>query len=170
MKRILLSAAIAMMLLVSSASAQTAPVRVWISSGVVISGSRYIEMGVGLSGQLAVEKRPHHVSARAIIFGDVGGFPDSGGGDGVGEAGLVYGRMITGVFGQAFVAAGLSAIQFEGCPGTQEDSCGSLGVPIVAQAGINSRIVGFAVQGFANVNPKSIYGGISIVLQLGWMP
>lgn len=118
--------------------------------------------------QLAFQRRPHHAALRMVFLAD-GGFPD-GGDDNVSEVALLYGRMRSTGFGHAGVATGLAFGTFDPCPGGHENTCHFVGIPITAEAALTARIIGIGLQGFVNLNTKSIFGGLLLFVPLGWMP
>jgi hypothetical protein len=104
-----------------------------------------------------------------MVFLADGGFPD-GGDDNVSEVALLYGRMRSTGFGHAGVATGLAFGTFDPCPGGHENTCHFVGIPITAEAALTARIIGIGLQGFVNLNTKSIFGGLLLFVPLGWMP
>jgi hypothetical protein len=91
--------------------------------------------------------------------------------DEFGEVGALYGRAAKRKWGHAAISAGLAVTGVSSCPDAATSGCTTLGVPMVAEAALRlGSIAGIGVQGFGNLNPKSIYGGVAVFLQLGWLP
>jgi hypothetical protein len=146
------------------------PTRVWVGLGLGGGkGGGVEENPVAFIAQLAFQRRPHHALLRFVFLAD-GGFPD-GGDDNVSEVALLYGRMRSTGFGHAGVATGLASGTFHDCPGRGEGTwCHFVGIPITAEVALTARIIGIGLQGFANLNTKSIFGGLSFFIPIGWMP
>jgi len=45
-----------------------------------------------------------------------------------------------------------------------------VGIPITAEAALTGRVIGIGIQGFVNLNTKSIFGGGLFFIPIGWMP
>lgn len=169
-----LALAFAAVVLATSASSLGAqerrdPTRVWGAIGLGSgAGGEVEDAGVALMIQLAWQKRPHQVLLRTAFLLD-GGFPD-GGSDGVSEIGLLYGRMRSAGFGHVGIATGLAAGTFRGCPGQHERTCHFVGIPIMAEAALSARVIGIGLQGFVNLNTRSVFGGVVFFVPIGWMP
>lgn len=145
------------------------PTRVWAGFGLGSgAGGEVEEAGVALMMQLALQRRPHQFLLRSVFLVD-GGFPD-GGDSRVSELAILYGRVRSTGFGHAGVATGLAFGTFDGCPGSDERACHLVGIAIAAEAALTARVLGIGVQGFVNLNPKSIFGGGLIFIPVGWMP
>jgi hypothetical protein len=144
------------------------PARVWAAFGV--GGERTSDWdGTSFLGQLTVQRRPHHFALR-VVYLEEGRFPDSGGG-GVSEFGLSYGRMSSGRFTHAAVAAGLAGGLFNDCPGkVAGDECLYVGIPLTAEAALNLRVIGLGIQAHLNLNTRAIFGGLIYFIPIGWMP
>jgi hypothetical protein len=41
---------------------------------------------------------------------------------------------------------------------------------VVAEGALTARVIGIGLQGFTNLNAEAIYGGLGLVLHLGWLP
>ena len=80
----------------------------------------------------------------------------------IGELGALYGRTR----GYAAIALGVSVVAFDVCP-NDDDSCFTLGLPVVAEAALSSKFIGLGAQVFGNVNRKASYAGATVFLQLG---
>ena len=106
---------------------------------------------------------------RTMYVGDIGSIPD-GSGDSVVEAGILYGRRVTASFGYAGVAAGLSAVSADGLPGSAGEERGGVGIPVLAEAALQTTPVGLGLQLFGNLNSVASFGGMAIMVYLGWMP
>lgn len=151
--------------------------RVWLALGLAVGGSQGLETDSGLALQLTAQRGPHQFALRSLFLGDFDSFP-SGSDDSVGEFGLTYGRSANTWFGYASVSSGVSLVSVTGLP---DDGGGSasiyddpsrrtLGVPFVAEAGLQSTLIGVGVQIFANLNTLSSFAGVGLALHLGWMP
>jgi hypothetical protein len=117
--------------------------------------------------ELGYQVRAHHFAIRALGVVD----PYGTGADEFGEFGLLYGRAAKRPWGHASIASGLAITGVSSCRDAATSSCTALGVPIVAEAALRfAPVLGVGIQGYANLNPKSIYGGIVLFLQLGWLP
>lgn len=142
------------------------PHRIWLGVGLAGGGSTSGEGdgGAGLLAQIVYQRRGHHFALRGLGLGD----PYGNSARSFGELGLIYGRAITTGSGHAAVAAGLAGVGFETCP-DDDDSCFTLGVPLVAEVGLSLEFIGLGLQAFGNLNPKASYGGLSLFLLLGWL-
>jgi len=117
--------------------------------------------GIANMAQLVYQKRSHHAAVRALILHDIDRATNE-----IGEIGALYGR--TSVMGSfpVVVAAGLSGVAFSTCP-DDDDSCFTIGVPIVAEASRSTTLIGIGIQAFTNVNAKAPYAGGLFFLKLG---
>jgi len=150
--------------------AQTEPAaRVWLGLGIATAGVRNVDANAGWSAELGIERAPVHYAIRMTWLADLGHLPELGS-DRVREVGALYGRVTTTSWGHASVAAGLSVVTVDGCDGTYEKSCTTIGVPLVAEARLESQVIGLALQAFGDINPKATFGGLGLSLRLGWMP
>jgi hypothetical protein len=140
--------------------------RVWLGAGLAGGGGTKTIGGLGLSGQLVYQKHPHQVTMRALELIDL----RSGGTDALlVEGGLLYGRTRTRPWGHVSASAGGGLVWFEDCPDGPE-ACATVGVPLTAEAAVNSRVLGIGLQAFGNINPKAFYRGFALFVQLGWLP
>ena len=121
--------------------------------------------GMAVMGEVVYQTGSHHFAIRAMGAAD----PFGEGADEFGEIGVLYGRAAKRRWGHAAVAAGLAITGFGACPGRAiAGGCHTLGVPLVAEAALRlASVVGVGAQGFANLNSKSVYGGLALFLQLG---
>lgn len=146
------------------AAAQEPLHRVWLGLGVGGGGTAEVD-AVGVLGQLVYERAPHHFAVRVIALADV----SSGADRGMGEAGVLYGRMISGGIAAASASAGLSYVHVDRCDATE--SCGTIGVPLVADVMLTPfYVIGIGLQLFANINPEASHAGVFVTLSIGWMP
>jgi hypothetical protein len=143
--------------------------RIWAGAGVTAGASNNVVSGLGLMGQVVFQRNPHQVAIRGLFLQDVDDFPDSSSGNALGEIGLLYGRARGMSWGHVSVAAGVSAVGFDPCP-NDDDTCFTVGIPLVAEAALSAKVVGLGLQAFAHMNTKASYAGISLFVQLGWMP
>ena len=150
----------------AAAQAAGQPHRVWLGAGAAGGGSTHdaIDGGVGALAQLVYQGRGHHAALRGLAIGDVFGTSANG----LGEVGLLYGRAISTGSGHAALAAGLAGVGFETCP-DDDDSCFTLGVPLVAEVALGLEFIGVGLQLFGNLNSKAPYGGVALFAQLGWL-
>ncbi len=158
-------------------SAQEAhrPPRVWLAAGPAGGGAQDLETDIGLSLQLTAQRGPHQLALRTTFLGD---YESSGSNDEVSEFGLTYGRAVVTWFGYASASTGFSLVSVRGLP---DDGGGggsiyddpyrrTVGVPFVAEAGLQSTFIGVGLQLFANLNTLASYAGLGVSLHLGWMP
>lgn len=148
----------------TSVHAQAArPVRTWLAAGVgSASGAR--DGGAAIIGALVVQRQPHQFALRGLGAADVLA-PDS---CPFGEIGALYGRAAAWRAGHASVSSGVSSVRAPGCrPNTRW----TVGMPIVAEAAVRpAPVIAIGIQGFLTLNRVATYGGVALVLQLGWMP
>ncbi len=143
--------------------------RVWLSLGLGGGAAQELNVDGTLAFQANAQWGRHHVALRALGMGDVGSFPD-GSDDSVTEVSLLYGRRRAWSFGYVAAAAGLANVSAKGLPGTSNEVHRTVGLPVVLEAGLQSPVLGLGIQGFGNLNSVATYGGVLILLQLGWMP
>jgi hypothetical protein len=144
--------------------------RIWLGVGLASAGGQSGGGGFGAAAQLVYQRRPHQATLRALVLAtDLARFPD-GSDDSMGEVGVLYGRTRTRSWGHVSASAGGSIVRFERCPGGGFETCRTLGLPLTLEAALNSRALGIGLQAFGNVNAKAAYGGLALILQLGWMP
>lgn len=148
-----------------AAMAQETPgrTRVWgaagLGAGVPTSGGD----GIGNLAQLVYQREPHHAAIRALVLHDLDGNTDL-----IAEVGALYGRMRTFGWGHLAAAAGASVVGFDTCP-DDDDSCFTLGVPVVAEAALSGELIGVGLQAFGTYNRAAAYAGAALFLQLGWL-
>jgi hypothetical protein len=119
---------------------------------------------MGLMAQLVLQKRAHYFAARGALLVDP--FQDGGT---IGELGVLYGRAAKRPWGHAAIAGGLAHTSVDPCP--ESGGCPTIGVPIVAEASLRlGSVVGVGAQAFVNVNSVTVYRGLAVFLQLGWIP
>ena len=99
----------------------------------------------------------------------IGSFPD-GSDDAIAEVGVPYGRRAAWSFGYVAVAGGVAMIGGEGFPGASGERRETVGLPLVADVGLQSKVSGLGIQAFGNLNSVSMFGGVSVFLHIGWMP
>ncbi|MDX1567732.1 MAG: hypothetical protein R3223_08015 [Longimicrobiales bacterium] len=127
--------------------------------------------GLGVAGHLVVAPGPHRFTARLAGVADLRGFPDAGGAEHVTELALLYGRGRRGGAVAWSLSGGVASVRISDCgEGGSNRACTTVGVPVVAHAVVASRFVGIGLQLFANLNPRAPFGGIGVVVPLGWMP
>jgi hypothetical protein len=155
--------------------------RIWAGGGVAVGARSNEVSGLGLMGQVVFQRDLHQVSLRGLFLGDV-----------VTEAGLMYGKARETSWGQVSFSSGLSWLSFDVCARpaevfpldagvgsnvrelradvVQDYPCNAVGIPVVADATLSGRVLGLGIQALANINPKAPYAGISLFLQVGWLP
>jgi hypothetical protein len=141
--------------------------RIWLGLGLG-SGAR-ADGSSGFAGmaELVYQVKSHHFAARAV--GVVDPFGENA--DEFGELGLLYGRAAKRLWGHASVAAGLALTGVSSCKSAATSGCTTLGIPLVAEAALRfAPVIGLGAQGYANFNSKSVYYGLVLFLQLGWLP
>src|SRR5688500_13048534 len=149
-----------------AASAQQAPERmnVW---GAVGAGAGLPSSGgdrIANMAQLVLQKSSHHFAVRGLILHDIESSTRE-----IGELGALYGRANAFRTRGAVIAAGISGVAFDTCP-DDDDSCFTVGVPLIAEIARSWKILGLGLQGFANVNRKASYAGAVLFLQAGRLP
>lgn len=144
------------------------PLRVWLGLGLAGSGASGLDVNGGATGHLTAEWGVHHVSLRVTSLSDWASLPD-GGDDSAGDVALLYGRARYFGAGYLAAAAGPAAVSVKGCMDCGGDTRRTAGLTLTAQAGLQATIVGLSLQGFTNLNTISIYGGVALVVELGWM-
>jgi hypothetical protein len=160
-----------LVLLMSSLAAPLAAQRhsrLWLGLGPVGSAARTDgASGYALMAEIVYQTGPHYVAVRAAGAADVLG--ESG--DEFGDFGLLYGRAAKRAWGHASVAAGLAITGVPSChDALSGERCTTLGVPITAEVAFRAAsFLGVGAQGFANLNSKSVYGGVVLFLQLGML-
>jgi hypothetical protein len=140
--------------------------RIWLGVGLGGAATTSEASGMALMGEVVYQTGPHHFAIRAMGAAD----PFGEDADEFGEIGVLYGRGAKRDWGHATIAAGLALTGFGSCSGTGR-GCHTIGVPVAAEAALRfAYVIGVGAQGFANLNSKSIYGGLVFFLQLGFMP
>lgn len=150
------------------AQAPESPLRVWLGLGLAGGGATGLDVNGGATFHLTAQWDVHHVSLRVTSLSDWATFPD-GGDDSVGDVAALYGRAKYFGAGYLAAAAGPAAVSVKGCLECGGDIRHTVGLTLTAQAGLQAKIIGLSVQGFTNLNTISIYGGIALAVELGWM-
>lgn len=151
------------------ARAPDPPSRLWLALGIGGSGAPGTELWGGSAIALGYERGRHRAALRRAQA-----IPRYVHQESFTEYGLLYGRATSGGPAHASLSAGLSRVSV--CTGHPRSSripdvChGAWGVPVVAEVALQSPLAGLALQAFANLNRETVYHGLLIVLQLGWMP
>jgi hypothetical protein len=141
--------------------------RFWLGAGAGGAGGGNSTGGGALMAQIVYQTNAHQFTVRAMGAAD----PFGNGGDEFGEIGVLYGRAAKRRWGHAAISTGLAWTGFGSCADNAGAGCSTLGLPIVAEASARLfSIMGVGAQAFANLNVKSIYGGVVVFLQLGWLP
>src|SRR5262245_28616821 len=162
-KRILDSIALATALCASVAwhdvrAESVAPPRFWLSPGIGVG--HVGEAGGALVMDLGYQQGVHRFALHSTAV--VGGYELS---HLAGEIGLVYGRASTGRGARQWSAAtGLSFVQVDI---SGEQLTNTVGLPVTAEASLNSANLGIGVRGFANLNTAHSFGGLALILRLG---
>ena len=131
----------------------------------MFGGANGLAVDVGGSLQLTGERGPHHVSLRVLAMGDA----VTSSNDAVQDVALLYGRTASTSFGYAAIAGGPAAVEVSGREVTPGGERRTIGLTLTAEAGLQSTVVGIALQAFGNLNSVSSYGGLGATLLLGWM-
>lgn len=141
--------------------------RWWIAGGVGAGGTGDAG-GVGLLGELVVQ-RNHTV----FMVRGVGGYEfdlagDSSGERDVGDVGVLIGRGTTGGPGHALIAAGVGG--FSGACGDRTARCKSIpSIPLAVEAAIHiGPVVALGAQVLGNLNTRAPMIGGVVMLQVGW--
>jgi hypothetical protein len=141
--------------------------RIWLGAGLGSAARSDGASGFAVMGEIVYQVKAHHFTIRAMGAAE----PFGEGADEFGEIGLLYGRAAKRTWGHAAISGGLAITSVASCHASATSGCTTLGVPVVAEAALRfAPVVGVGIQGFANLNPKSVYGGLVLFLQLGWMP
>ncbi len=143
--------------------------RVWAAGGMGGGGSSNAG-GLGFMGELVFQKQPHHIALRAVGMVDI----YDAGSRSIAEVSLLYGRAVTGRVGHAVIASGVALAGGDLCSSPSEAFCKeetTLGIPVVAEVALRPLpIAGLGLQAFININPKALFGGVIVFVQLGWLP
>jgi hypothetical protein len=135
--------------------------RVWgalgIGAGVPTSGGD----GIANMAELVIQKRPHHFAIRGLVLHDLARATET-----IGEVSAVYGRTNLLPSTNVALAIGVSGVAFDTCP-DDDDSCFTVGLPIVAEFSRSRQFIGLGIQLFGNLNAKASYAGAVVFLQLG---
>jgi hypothetical protein len=145
------------------------PLRVWAAAGMGAGVPTSGGDGIANMAQLVFHKQPHHVAIRGLLLHDMESPTNSSATRTIGELGPLYGRTRMFDWGHAAVASGISGVILDPCP-DDDDPCFTFGIPLVAEAAINTKFVGLGIQAFANFNGKATYAGAVLFLELGWLP
>lgn len=156
----------------TTAMAQSAdgPLRVWLALGLAGAGVQGLDAGIGGIAELTGQWREHHASLRMLGLADFAGFPDSSSDDSAGEFGITYGRWSPRSFGYTAMAAGLAMVRVRGVEPPPDDTRLTVGIPLTAEAGVQTTFIGLSVQAFANLNAEASWAGVAGRILLGWMP
>lgn len=146
------------------------PDRVWLGVGLAQGVSAEVESGLGGLAQLTWQRGSRHLALRMLGLADFQGFPDGGSDHGVAEFGALYGRTRASSWGHAALAAGVSLLRLNGCGDGAPEVCSAVGIPVTAEAAIQTAVLGLGLQAYGNVNTRTPYGGLVLFVQLGWMP
>lgn len=144
----------------------TSPLRAWVDLGLVSGIASGVDVDLGAVVQVTLEKGKHHAALRFVGLGSV----VRSSGDIAGDVALLYGRTGSAAFVHGAVGAGPAFVQLDGCDGVRGADCRTIGLTATAEAALQAKVVGLGVQAFGNLNSVASYGGVGIVLQLGWMP
>ena len=111
--------------------------------------------------QLVYQKQTLHAAFRILLLHDLDRHTNE-----IGEIGPLYGRTREHSWGRSSIATGFSWVGFFRCP-DDDDSCSTLGVPLIAEAEIGRKFAGLGIHAFANVNGTASYAGAVLFLQFG---
>ena len=156
-------AALAGVMAASPVSAQDVPGRTRIWGAVGLGAAMPTSGGDAIVNiaQLVLQRQPHHVAIRGVVLHDLDRATDL-----IVELGPLYGRTRDLTWGYAAIASGVSGVAFDACP-DDDDSCFTVGVPLVAEVAITRRFIGLGIQAYANLNDKAAYAGAALFLQVG---
>jgi hypothetical protein len=141
--------------------------RVWIAGGLGSSVVRAGDEQGAFLAQIAYQKRGQQLTLRTVFLADVFGE----GGNGAADIGVLYGRALTGRAGYVSINGGLAYTEVNDCANPGRYVCGGIGIPLSAEVAVRVLpVLGGGVQLFGNINDKSLFGGIVLFVQLGWMP
>jgi hypothetical protein len=139
---------------------------IWLGLGVGGGARADGASGAALMAEVVYQVKAHHFAIRGL--GVVDPFGENA--DEFGELGLLYGRAAKRLWGHASIATGLAITAVSSCRDAT-GRCTTLGVPVVAEAALRfAPVFGVGAQGYANLNTKSVYGGLLLFIQLGWLP
>jgi hypothetical protein len=120
-----------------------------------------------LLGEIVYQTKAHYFALRGVGVIE----PFGTGADSFGEIGVLYGRAALRKWGHGSIAAGVAITGISSCRAAATSGCTTVGIPVVAEAALRlGSVAGVGAQGFANLNTKSVYGGVAFFLQLGWLP
>ena len=136
-------------------------VRIWMDMGISVAAGKEVDTSAGLLVQLALQKRQHRAMLRGLFLMTDAKRSNNA----IGELGVLFGRARRGRYGHAAISTGVSLVALDYCPGP----CRTVGVPIVAELTFQAAFLGAGLQTFCNLNPKALYGGVALSLQLGWI-
>jgi hypothetical protein len=135
--------------------------RVWGAVGAGAGVPRSGGDGITNMAQLVFEKQSHHAAIRGLVLHDIERPTKA-----IGEVGVLYGWTRAVGRARLSLASGLSGVAFDTCP-DDDDSCFTLGAPLVSEITAGGRFVGLGFQTFGNINGKASYAGGVLFLQLG---
>jgi hypothetical protein len=134
---------------------------VWAAAGIGAAAPTTGGEGIANIAQIVFERNPHHAALRVVAIHDIDRPTNE-----IGELSALYGRIRT-IRNYPFVlATGVSAVGFFDCP-DDDDSCFTIGLPVVAELSQSSRFIGLGLQAFTNINPKAVYAGGVLFIKLG---
>ncbi len=164
-------AAGALALAASETSAQSVdrPVRVWLGLGFGGAAAQDLDADGAVSFQLTAQWGPHHAVLRSVLMSDLGSFPD-GSDDSIEELGVLYGRRAAWSFGYVAIAGGMARVSGDGFSSATSKRRETIGLPVIAEVGLQWTVLGLGIQAFGNLNSVSTYGGVCLFLDIGWMP
>jgi len=141
-----------------SAQPVSPPSRLWFSGGAGLGSVG--EAGYAFAIDIGYQRGAGFFALHSTAV--LGGYEF---GQVAGEIGMVYGRASTGRGARQWsAAAGLSFVQVD-ISGVE--FANTVGLPITAEASLNSPNVGIGLRGFANLNPSHSFAGLAIVVRLG---
>jgi len=146
-------------LVTASATAQTSskPSRIWGALGLGAAAPSSGGDGIANMAEIVFEKDPHHFAVRGLIVHDIDRPVNE-----LGEVGVLYGLTRS----MSSIAVGAAGVGFSTCP-DDDDSCFTIGVPLVAEVSRSRRNIGIGIQAFGNLNSKASYAGAVLFVQLG---
>lgn len=144
------------------------PVRIWASAGLGGAYVRDIDVDGAVGLHLVGQWHEHSVTIRGLFLGDLG--ITDGSGRSAQEASILYGRRVTTSFGYAGLSAGVGGVSAEGFGGEFTETRSTIGLPVLAEAALQTTPVGLGLQLFGNLNSVAPFGGMLVMFYFGWMP
>lgn len=134
------------------------PDRFWLSGGAGVGAMEEVGAAFSVDGAFQRGTRLFALHATAVLAGYELSHV-------AGEVGLLYGRASTGAGSLRWsAAAGLSVVQVDIAGRVLRNT---VGLPIVLQGSLDSRVIGIGAGAFVNFNGAEPFGGMVVTLRLG---